>query len=416
MNYQECLEWMFSQLPAFQRIGKAAYKDNLDNTYAIMDVLGDPHLKFKSIHVAGTNGKGSTSHLLASAFQEAGYKVGLYTSPHLRDFRERIRINGEMIPEESVLDFIQQNKDAFEEIKPSFFEMTVGMAFHYFAQEKVDIAILETGMGGRLDSTNIVRPELSVITNIGLDHTQFLGDTLGKIAIEKAGIIKTNVPVIIGETQEEIQHVFLDKAKSLDAPLYFADQEYRVEKEENEYSISGELLKIHLQVPLYGDYQQKNILTAFAACREMGLDLEKIMLGFNRVIENTGFKGRWEILGHEPKVICDTAHNEAGLSFVMKQLRQENYEKLHIVLGVVDDKNLDAVLGFFPKTAQYYFCKADIPRGLDANVLQQKAIKFSLIGSVYSSVQEAYQNALSTASSQDLVFIGGSTFTVAEVV
>lgn len=416
MNYQECLNWMFSQLPAFQRIGKAAYKANLDNTYAIMEAIGNPHTKFKSIHVAGTNGKGSTSHLLASVYQEAGFKVGLYTSPHLKDFRERIRINGEMISEEAVLGFIQQNKEVFEQIKPSFFEMTVAMAFHYFTEEKVDIAILETGMGGRLDSTNIVRPELTVITNIGYDHQQFLGDTLEKIALEKAGIIKKNIPIIIGETQEEIQAVFQEKAKTLQAPLLFADQEYQVEKQENEYILSGELLKVQVQVPLYGDYQQKNILTAFAACREMGLDLEHIMMGFNKVIENTGFKGRWEILQQGPKVICDTAHNEAGLSFVMKQLAQESYEKLHIVLGVVDDKNLDKVLKFFPTSAQYYFCKADIPRGLNAEILQAAAQKFSLQGSVYDSVKQAYQKALSLASSKDLIFIGGSTFTVAEVV
>lgn len=415
MTYKECTQWMFRQLPMYQRQGKAAYKADLNNTWALMDLLNHPYKRFKSIHIAGTNGKGSVSHLIASAFQEAGFKTGLYTSPHLKDFRERIRINGKMIGEEEVVQFIEQYQKEFEHIQPSFFEMTVGMAFWYFEQQGVDFAILETGMGGRLDSTNVVMPELSLITNIGKDHQQFLGDTLEKIAGEKAGIIKPEIPVIIGETQEETRDIFRAKAEELNAPIEFADQEYRIEKSDDQFTISGDLLKIQLQVPLYGDYQQKNILTAFACCRHMGLELERIMMGFNRVLENTGFSGRWEILKKEPKVICDTAHNEDGLSQVMDQLSREKYRELHIVLGVVNDKSLEKVLSFFPKEASYYFCKADIPRGLNVFELQKQAKKMKLTGQTYSSVAHAYQSALDQAKTDDLIFVGGSTFTVAEV-
>jgi len=415
MTYKECTQWMFSQLPVFQRQGKAAYKDNLDNTWALMDLLDHPYKEFKSVHVAGTNGKGSTSHLLASVFQEAEIKTGLYTSPHLKDFRERIRVNGQMIGEEDVVEFIEQHQKEFEAIQPSFFEMTVAMAFWYFEQQGVEIAILETGMGGRLDSTNVVIPELSIITNIGLDHQQFLGDTLEKIAVEKAGIIKAGIPVIIGETQESVKSVFIERARKLDAPIEFADEEYQIEKVDNQFTISGALLRIHLQVPLGGDYQQKNILTAFAACRYLDLDLERIMMGFNQVLENTGFRGRWEMLQENPKVICDTAHNEDGLNWVMKQLEKEEYESLHIVLGVVNDKSLDQVLSFFPTQATYYFCKADIPRGLDVFELKKQAEKHHLVGQAYSSVAQAFRSAKQTAQAKDLIFIGGSTFTVAEV-
>jgi dihydrofolate synthase/folylpolyglutamate synthase len=406
---------MFSQLPVFQRLGKAAYKDNLDNTWALMDLLNHPYKKFKSVHIAGTNGKGSTSHLMASAFQEAEIKTGLYTSPHLKDFRERIRVNGQMIGEGDVVEFIEQHQKEFEAIQPSFFEMTVAMAFWHFEQEGVEMAILETGMGGRLDSTNVVIPELSVITNIGLDHQQFLGDTLEKIAMEKAGIIKAGIPVIVGETQESIKSVFIDKARDLNAPIEFADEEYQIEKVDNQFIINGVLLRLHLQVPLGGDYQQRNILTAFAACRYLGLDLERIMVGFNQVLENTGLRGRWEVLQQHPKVICDTAHNEDGLSYVIKQLSKEKYAHLHIVLGVVNDKSLDKVLSFFPAEATYYFCKADIPRGLDTHVLKDEAAKHHLEGLVYSSVAQAFIAAKQAAQAKDLVFVGGSTFTVAEV-
>ena len=415
MTYQECTEWMFGQLPMYQRQGKAAYKANLDNTRALMDLLNHPYKKFKSVHIAGTNGKGSVAHLMASAYQEAGYTTGLYTSPHLKDFRERIRVNGQMIGEEEVVQFIEKHQKEFESIQPSFFEMTVGMAFWYFEQQEVDYAILEVGMGGRLDSTNVVIPELSVITNIGKDHQQFLGDTLEQIAGEKAGIIKAGVPVVIGERQEETRKVFTQKAQELDAPIAFADQEYRIEKDGDQYTISGDFLSIPLQVPLYGNYQKKNILTAFSACRYLELDLERIMMGFNRLIENTGFKGRWEILQETPKIICDTAHNEEGLMEVMQQLKNEKYQQLHIVLGVVNDKSPDRILSFFPREAQYYFCKADIPRGLDAHELKEQAQKHDLKGHVYSTVAEAFYSATGNAQSEDLIFVGGSTFVVAEV-
>lgn len=417
MNYQECLNWMYAQLPIFQRLGKAAYKANLDNTYAIMEVLDNPQHLFKSIHIAGTNGKGSTSHLIASVFQEAGYKTGLYTSPHLKDFRERIRINGEMIPEAKVLDFIEGRQKEFEEIHPSFFEMTVGMAFKYFADEKVDIAILETGMGGRLDSTNIVNPELSVITNIALDHTQFLGDTFEKIAIEKAGIIKKEIPLVIGEYRPETFKVFQEKAQELSAPMILAEELYRIEKSTDKYSIlqNNDVVLSDLSIPLYGDYQKKNMITAFAACRQAGMSLEHIKLGFEKVLVNTNFTGRWQIMSQEPKVIADTAHNEAGLTLVMKQLAKEKYQKLHIVLSVVDDKNLKEILKYFPQNAQYYYCKADIPRGLAVESLKAQAEDFGLRGESYGSVAKAYQAALEQSTDKDLVFIGGSTFTVAEV-
>ena len=415
MTYQECTEWMFRQLPMYQRQGKAAYKANLDNTRALMDVSHHPYKSFKSIHIAGTNGKGSVSHLIASAFQEAGFKTGLYTSPHLKDFRERIRVNGRMIGEEEVVQYVKQYQKDFEHIQPSFFEMTLGMAFWYFEQQGVEYAILETGMGGRLDSTNVVNPELSVITNIGKDHQQFLGETLEKIAGEKAGIIKAEIPVIIGETQAATKLVFTKKAQELNAPIEFADQEYQIEKNEDQFTISGDFLSVHLNVPLYGDYQQKNILTAFAACRYLELDLERIMMGFNQVLENTGFRGRWEILQLNPKIICDTAHNEDGLRWVMQQLAHETFQKLHILVGVVNDKSLDQILSFFPKDALYYFCKAHIPRGLDAKELQKQAEKRQLHGQVYSSVAQAFQAAQKNAQSNDLIFVGGSTFVVAEV-
>lgn len=417
MNYQECLNWMYAQLPIFQRLGKAAYKANLDNTYAIMEILDNPQHQFKSIHIAGTNGKGSTSHLIASVFQEAGYKTGLYTSPHLKDFRERIRINGEMIPETKVLDFIEGRQKEFEEIHPSFFEMTVGMAFKYFADEKVDIAILETGMGGRLDSTNIVKPELSVITNIALDHTQFLGDTFEKIAIEKAGIIKKEIPLVIGEYHPETFKVFQQKAQELSAPLTLAEEVYQIVKSNNKYTIlqNEQVILGDLGIPLHGNYQKKNIITAFTACQQAGMSLEHIKKGFEKVLVNTHFTGRWQILSKAPKVIADTAHNEAGLTFVMEQLSHENYNQLHMVISVVDDKNLGEILKYFPKTAQYYFCKANIPRGLAVESLQKQAEEAGLIGSSYPSVVSAYQAAMVKANPKDLVFIGGSTFTVAEV-
>lgn len=406
MTYSETIEWMFAQLPMYQRQGSTAFKKDLTNSLALASALDNPHKKFKSIHVAGTNGKGSTSHMIASILQEAGYKVGLYTSPHLKDFRERIKINGEMIPEEDVVDFIQNQKSFFEAQKVSFFEMTVGLAFHYFAKEEVDIAVIEVGLGGRLDSTNIITPEVSVITNIGLDHTQFLGETLPEIASEKAGIIKDNIPVVVGEYQEEVFDVFQQKANKHNAPL----------------KLASEVVQKEYESDLKGTYQKNNAITAVAVVKELSssenfeISESNIESGLLNSAKNTRLMGRWQILQEKPKAICDTGHNREGLTYVMKQLSEENYKNLHLVLGVVNDKELEGVLHMFPKNATYYFCKPNIPRGLDAEILQNIAAKFELNGHVFGSVQKAYKAALADANENDLVFVGGSTFVVAEVV
>jgi dihydrofolate synthase/folylpolyglutamate synthase len=395
---------MFSQLPMYQRLGKAAYKADLSATIHLAKYLNNPEKGFKSVHVAGTNGKGSTSHMLASVFQEAGYKTGLYTSPHLKDFRERIKINGEMIPKQNVSEFVEKHKPFFETNQLSFFEMTVGLAFEYFRYEKVDIAIVEVGMGGRLDSTNIILPEVSVISNIGLDHTRFLGNTLKKVAMEKAGIIKENIPVVIGESLPETKSVFEKIASAKKAPITFA-----------------ETVKVFgYSSDLKGNYQQKNIKTVLATLKILqkqgwNISEENIKKGLLNTIKNTGLMGRWQILNETPKVICDTAHNKDGLQLVMKQLANEKFEKLHIVLGVVNDKDLASILPFFPKNATYYFCKPNIPRGLDASLLFSQARGFGLIGEEYISVKQAYSKAVQMASNDDLVFVGGSTFVVAEV-
>ncbi len=403
-TYPETVEWMFQQLPMYQRIGKQAFKKDLSNTLKLAEHLGGPERKFKSIHVAGTNGKGSVSHMLASVFQAAGYKTGLYTSPHLKDFRERIRINGSLISQEKVVAFIDSNYRFLQENKLSFFEMTVGMAFDYFANEEVDIAIIETGMGGRLDSTNIIVPELSVITNIGLDHTAFLGNDLAEIAGEKAGIIKKGRPVVIGEKQYETCSVFQHKAEETGSKLYFA-QDFQFQD---------------LHTDLKGDYQKKNIRTVRAAItilEEQGwkLNEEAIKNGLNSVKLHTGLQGRWDVLREKPKVICDTAHNAEGLELVMDQLKKEKFQQLHIVLGVVNDKDLSTVLPLFPKEAKYYFSKPDVPRGQDAQILKEAAAKFSLLGDIYDSVQDAYLAAQEHSLDEDVIFIGGSNFTVAEV-
>lgn len=402
MTYQETIDWMFSQLPMYQRQGKAAFKKDLTNIIAFCDVLENPENQFKSIHVGGTNGKGSTSHMIASVLQEAGYKVGLYTSPHLKNFTERVRVNGQEIPQEYVANFISQNKTFLEKQKLSFFEMTVGLAFHYFAEEKVDIAIIEVGLGGRLDSTNIITPELSVITNIGLDHTQFLGETLPEIAFEKAGIIKAGIPVVIGERQKEVESVFLEKAHALKSSIVFASDVYS-----------------DVETDLLGDYQKINANTAIHAVLGLGefnISKENIVEGLKNVVKNTLLKGRWQVLQETPKVICDTAHNKEGLNYVMHQLSHQEFSKLHIVLGVVNDKKLDDILYLFPKAATYYFCKPDIPRGLNVDELKNKAGEFGLQGEVYDSVSEAYNVVLKNAKQEDLIFVGGSTFVVAEVI
>ena len=393
---------MFAKLPMYQKQGKTAFKKDLTNILALSKHLNYPENKFLSIHVAGTNGKGSTSHLIASVLQEAGYKVGLYTSPHLKDFRERIKVNGSSISEHYVLNFIELNKNFLEQQKLSFFEMTVGMAFDFFANKKVDIAIVEVGLGGRLDSTNIITPLVSVITNIGYDHTQFLGETLPEIAFEKAGIIKDNIPVIIGERQKEIEKTFIQIAKNKNANITFAE----------------EIITKNYQTDLLGNYQVKNVKTAVAAIKKLNnfpVNEESIIKGLQNVVKNTGLLGRWQILNKQPKVICDTAHNKEGLTYVLEQLLEEEYNNLHIVLGVVNDKNLDTILPLFPKNAIYYFCKPNIPRGLEAELLQQKAKEFQLLGNVYNSVNQAYKVALKNSMKSDLIFIGGSTFVVAEL-
>ena len=428
MNYKETLNWMFNKLPMYQRIGSAAYKADLNTTIEILDYLSNPQNNFKTIHIAGTNGKGSTSHSLASVFQEAGLKTGLYTSPHLRDFRERIRINGEMISENDVVSFIEKNKNKLEELELSFFEMTVAMAFDYFNKEKVDIAIIEVGMGGRLDSTNVIKPELSLITNISLDHIKFLGDSVEKIAAEKAGIIKNEIPVVIGETQDGSQEVFIGKAKEKNSPIYFADQIFNCKVnnsntlEYNDIDIykNNELYLKNIKFPLTGDYQKKNLATIICALdilrNSFNIEDKHVYEGLANVVSNTGLMGRWQIINKNPLTIADTGHNVAGINEVTKQLAATKFKKLHFVLSVVNDKDIEGILELLPKYAEYYFCKADIPRGLDANILAEKAKNCGLNGNVYNSVKHAYDSACCNAKEEDLVFVGGSNFTVAEVV
>ena len=428
MNYSETLNWMFNKLPMYQRIGASAYKADLNTTINIINHLDNPQDSFKSIHIAGTNGKGSTSHSLASVFQEAGYKTGLYTSPHLRDFRERIRINGEMIPENEVVDFIGKHKDKLEELELSFFEMTVAMAFDYFRKEKVDIAIIEVGMGGRLDSTNVIKPELCVITNISLDHVKFLGENEEQIAAEKAGIIKPEIPVVIGETQEGSKDVFIKTAKEKNSPIFFADKIMDCRKD-NTYSLDYQQFDIYknnesylkeLKYPLLGNYQKKNLATVICALDilrdSFKIEEKHIVNGLANVIKNTSLMGRWQVINKNPLAIADTGHNVAGINEVNRQLAETKYNKLHFVLSVVNDKDIDGILQLLPKEAEYYFCKADIPRGLSADILFEKATNSGLKGKVYESVRNAYSSALANAQEGDLVFVGGSNFTVAEVV
>ena len=405
MTYQETVNWMFSQLPMYQRQGKTAFRKDLSNTLRFSEYLNFPERKFKSVHVAGTNGKGSTSHMLASVLQESGYKVGLYTSPHLKDFRERIKINGKPVGKSFVSDFIKRNKPFLEANHLSFFEMTVGMAFDFFSNENVDIAIVEVGMGGRLDSTNIITPELSVITNIGLDHTQFLGETIEAIAFEKGGIIKPNVPVVIGETQKETKPIFEDLARNANSKIVFADQE------------PNQVLASDLK----GPYQSKNIKTVIQAVKALksnGYSITDVQLqnGLLHVVKNTGLLGRWQVLHENPKVVCDTGHNREGLTYTMQQLKQESFNRLHIVFGVVSDKDIGTIADLLPKEAAYYFCKPDIPRGKDAAELKMALSQFGIIGEAYNSVNEAYNNAFDNASLNDFIFIGGSTFVVAEII
>lgn len=395
---------MFSQLPMYQRQGNTAFRKDLTNSIALSKHLNFPESTFKTVHVAGTNGKGSTSHMLAAVLQEAGYKVGLYTSPHLKDFRERVKINGKLIKKIEVVNFIKTNKSFFESNNLSFFEMTVGLAFDCFAKHKVDIAVVEVGLGGRLDSTNIITPEVSVITNIGYDHTQFLGETLPEIAFEKAGIIKNNVPVVIGEYQKEVFPVFEKIAKEKSSPLFLASN-----NDNNTY-----------ESDLKGSYQIHNIKTVLQTIEVLktkgfAVSEKNSRNGLRKVVKNTGLLGRWQVLNEQPKVICDTAHNAEGLRYVLKQLQEEKFNRLHIVLGVVNDKDLKSVLPLFPKNATYYFCRPNIPRGLNEVELKEECAKFQLIGNAYNSVQAAYESALDKAGENDLIYVGGSTYVVAEV-
>lgn len=394
---------MFGQLPMYQQKGAVALNAKLDNIIHFCNVLENPQDKFKSIHVAGTNGKGSSSHMLASILQEAGYKVGLYTSPHLKDFRERIKIDGEVVSKKFVKEFIAKYRSFFEYNKLSFFEMTVGMAFSYFEEEKVDIAVIEVGLGGRLDSTNIITPEVALITNIGMDHTQFLGDTLEKIALEKAGVIKSNVPVVISETQAETKMIFNLIAHQLKSNIVFADAE----------PVLG------YQTDLLGDYQQRNI-NGVVACIHQLKNFEvpeaAISKGLQNVVKNTGLMGRWQVLQQHPLVVCDTAHNKEGLQLVLKQVEKQSFEKLHVVLGFVKDKDVRSVLTLFPKDAHYYFVKPSIPRGMEAAQLRELAEEQGLKGKVCKSVGKGLKKALKNANEQDMIYVGGSTFVVAEVV
>lgn len=431
MTYKETLDYLFAQLPMFHRIGAAAYKANLDNTHAIMDMLDHPENDFRCIHIAGTNGKGSTSHMLAAILQQCGYKTALYTSPHLRDFRERIRINGKMIEQREVVAFVKKHRKGFEKIEPSFFEWTVGLAFDYFSRKNVDIAVIETGLGGRLDSTNVVTPLVSVITNVQWDHMNLLGSTLRKIATEKAGIIKQGVPVIIGESATATAGVFKTIARKNASRIYFSDKIFKASISDDHTGTPGRLLLNitknkasylqNLQLDLGGWYQLRNICTVLQTCEvltECGFEINRKQMrtALKSVNTITGFAGRWQVIGKEPLIICDTGHNVDGIETVFQQIKSISYTKLHIVLGMVSDKDITKVLELLPKKATYYFCKPDIPRGLDASELQKTAATFRLKGVAYKDVKSAKNAAIKNAGRKDLIFIGGSTFVVAEVV
>ncbi len=426
MNYAQTLDFLFSQLPMYQRVGSSAYKANLDNTRALDTYFNHPHKFFKTIHIAGTNGKGSVSHMLASIMQEAGLKTGLYTSPHLVDFRERIKINGECIPETEVVDFVKKHGKILDELKPSFFEMTVAMALNYFKEQQVDIAVIEVGMGGRLDSTNIIQPLVSIVTNIGYDHTQFLGVDLASIAAEKAGIIKKNVPVFIGEYHEETAPVFIKKSSELDAPICFSERRFHIRKIANsskgqEFTVKNEQsgTSYHVTLDLMGSYQQKNLIPVFGALQVLtpGLNLPKdaIISGLAKVVQNTGLQGRWQQVQVNPKVIADTGHNLEGLTEVVNQLKMEKYNRLFFIFGTVNDKDLTKALKILPVDATYLFTQASIPRALNYEVLTETANKAGLTGSAFPEVKLAYQHALQMANEDDLIFIGGSTFIVADL-
>jgi dihydrofolate synthase / folylpolyglutamate synthase len=422
-TYQQALDFLYDNLPMFQRVGAAAYKKDLDNTIRLCAAIGDPQLKFKSIHVAGTNGKGSSSHMIASVLQESGYKTGLYTSPHLKSFTERIRINGKEIDHHFVVEFVNRIRPAIKEIKPSFFEITVAMAYDWFVKQAVDIAVIEVGLGGRLDSTNVITPEVSLITNIGWDHKDILGDTLEKIAFEKAGIIKPHIPVVISERQNDLQYIFIEKAAEDNSPITFASDRFSINISERgsfEVAKNDSTLITGLNLPLKGLYQRKNLAGVLQTLeiitqRGFNVSLTNLIKGLENVVTNTQLKGRWQKLSDRPLVICDTGHNIDGITEVVKQINSISYRRLHLVFGVVKDKDVSAVLSLLPRQAACYFCQAKLPRAMDAYELAEKAKNFGLQGDVIPDVNEARRMALKNAHPDDLIFIGGSTFVVAEL-
>lgn len=423
MTYEETLHYLYTSTPLFQNVGKDAYKEGLENTYELDKHFGHPHKQFKTIHIAGTNGKGSCSHTLAAILQSAGYKTGLYTSPHLVDFRERIRVNGTPVPKDYVTSFVEENRSFFEPLHPSFFELTTAMAFKYFAEQHVDVAIIEVGLGGRLDCTNIIMPDMCIITNISFDHTQFLGNTLEKIAKEKAGIIKSGIPVVIGETSTETRTVFQNKAAGTHAPITFAEDESLVEDWKtgtDGYRIYQTKDYANLKGELGGLYQIKNtntILTAVRQLKQIGYTIteQNVRNGFANVCKLTGLMGRWQTIETSPKVICDTGHNVGGISYIVEQLKLETYKHLHIVIGMVNDKDISGVLSLLPKDAYYYFTQASVKRALPAEEMAQKAYAANLQGSYYDNVQTALEAAKAKADKDDLIFVGGSSFIVADL-
>lgn len=407
MDYQETLKYLYEQVPMFQRVGGAAYKEGLDNTLTLDAHFGHPHHSFRTIHVAGTNGKGSVSHTLAAVLQSAGYKTGLYTSPHLVDFRERIRINGTPISKDYVVSFVEHERSFFEPLCPSFFELATAMAFKYFADEQVDVAVIEVGLGGRLDCTNIITPDMSIITNISFDHVQFLGNTLAKIAVEKAGIIKKGIPVVIGETTPETKPVFMAKATEVGAPIYFAEENNREDYPGVEYELKG----------IYQEKNKRTLFTALPLLKEAGyhFDEENVREGFAHVVELTGLMGRWQKLHDHPTLVCDTGHNVGGITYVVEQLRQQSCNQLRIVIGMVNDKDISGVLALLPKEAIYYFTQASVNRALPAKQLLHLATESGLKGKAYASVKNAVKAAMKESLPEDFIFVGGSNFIVADL-
>lgn len=407
MNYKDTLDYLYNSAPLFQQIGAGAYKEGLENTWALDEHFGHPHRSFRSIHIAGTNGKGSCSHTLAAILQEAGYKVGLYTSPHLIDFRERIRVNGQPVPEAYVIRFVEEERAFFEPLHPSFFELTTAMAFRYFAEEKVDVAVVEVGLGGRLDCTNIIRPDLCIITNISLDHVQFLGDTLEKIAGEKAGIIKPGIPVVIGETTPETRPVFQKKAEEVGAPIHFAEEEVKGVHPDWEYELKG----------LYQEKNRRTLWAALPLLQEGGYQISEsdIQAGFAHVVELTGLMGRWQKLQEHPTLVCDTGHNVGGIQYIAEQLRRQVFRRLHIVIGMVNDKDVRGVLALLPREATYYFTQASVKRALPAGQLARLAAEARLQGTCYPDVPSAVRAAQKESLPEDFIFVGGSSFIVADL-